>query len=382
LSQDCREELVRCSGRQFDPQMIDPFLRVLDELRNLKSLAEAAAHDAAARIDGDRHRHLRMSGDDSLPEYDQTVAVLRAAADRHPPVTSMITEAPAGVDSAMVVVDDDDPSRRAPIGEQMSASHEELALFGGSLVDTCTVDADTWGTWICGVAPIMAGDGALEALVCAAIPALQGAGVGMVPSETALTFASVLRGAVSRTRRSELEAVTDSLTGLYNHRYFQERLLALDAGADPRMPFSLLFCDLDLFKRLNDAQGHRAGDAALCRTGQLLQQAIRAGDTVARYGGDEFALLLLGSERDAALAVAERIRARVAQEFPEGESPGLTVSIGIAEYPADARSPGDLIDLADVAMYAAKRRGRDRSVAYEPAMRTPDAESARDTSRP
>ena len=103
---------------------------------------------------------------------------------------------------------------------------------------------------------------------------------------------------------------------------------------------------------------------------------------MARYGGDEFALLLLGTEREAALVVAERIRARVAQEFPEDESPGLTVSIGIAEYPADARRPADLIELADVAMYAAKRRGRDRTVAYQPGMRTPDAEAARDTSRP
>jgi two-component system cell cycle response regulator len=157
-----------------------------------------------------------------------------------------------------------------------------------------------------------------------------------------------------------VEAITDPLTGLHNHRYFHERLKELqDQPVDRRAPASLLFCDLDRFKDVNDQRGHLAGDRALRRVAQVLQEAVRGADVAARYGGDEFALLLVDTAAEAALAVAERVRAGVAAELARAGYQGLTMSIGVAACPDDANLPQALVELADRAMYEAKRRGRD-----------------------
>ncbi|MGE5228353.1 MAG: GGDEF domain-containing protein, partial [Deltaproteobacteria bacterium] len=153
--------------------------------------------------------------------------------------------------------------------------------------------------------------------------------------------------------------------GLYNHRYLHERLSEeLHRARDQQRPLSVLFCDLDHFKRYNDASGHSAGDAVLREVAHVIEQSVRNVDVAARYGGEEFVVLLVETGRETALVVAERIRERIrAAGFTSGGVP-LTVSIGVAGYPDDADRREDLLNKADWAMYLAKRRGRDQVASF------------------
>ena len=172
---------------------------------------------------------------------------------------------------------------------------------------------------------------------------------------------------VSRLReregQGELErlSVTDALTGLYNRRHLTGTLAnEVQRSRRLRRTFSVLMADVDKFKPYNDTHGHLAGDAALVKVAEILRKATRGVDSVARYGGEEFLVMLLEAPLATATIVAERIRSRVASEPFEGGN--LTMSIGIAEYPAHGDTPEELIASADAAMYRAKGQGRDRVV--------------------
>lgn len=158
-------------------------------------------------------------------------------------------------------------------------------------------------------------------------------------------------------------AERDSLTGLYNHRYFQEHIAREIARAHRHdRPFSLLFLDLDHFKRYNDTHGHPQGDELLRELAGILRERLRQSDMAARYGGEEFVLVLPETPREGALIVAEGICRRVAdapfkgrERQPDG---AVTISIGIATYPLDGNCAADLIERADHALYEAKQAGR------------------------
>ena len=174
----------------------------------------------------------------------------------------------------------------------------------------------------------------------------------------------------SRAALTEL-ATHDGITGLYNHRTFY-LLLADELARAARFnrPVSLLLLDIDRFKRVNDTDGHLAGDAILKGLSGLLHRHGRAIDRVCRYGGDEIAVILPECDLEAAANVAERLRAAVeAQPFDieAGAPVSITVSIGVASWPALANSAQALVAAADAALYAAKRSGRNRVVRYEPA---------------
>lgn len=160
-------------------------------------------------------------------------------------------------------------------------------------------------------------------------------------------------------------AVTDGLTGLYNHRYLHERLaLEVDRSLRTGLPLSLLMIDVDQFKHYNDLHGHPAGDEVLRLLARLLSGERRVNDVVARYGGEEFAIVLVDCDHVAAVRIAERLRDRVAHHpFPGGErQPGghITVSMGVADVPRNARSAQALVAAADAALYRSKAAGRNR----------------------
>lgn len=171
--------------------------------------------------------------------------------------------------------------------------------------------------------------------------------------QIALGFANA-----SRYRDAQQLMYSDDLTGLYNHRYLQ---IALDQeimrSQRYGLKFSLLFMDLDRFKEINDRHGHLAGSAALKETGRLMRGCVRDVDTLFRFGGDEFAALLIETDRRAARVVAERIRELIEKHvfLKDDNTPSqVTVSIGISTFPDDATNQERLLGLADQAMYAGK----------------------------
>ncbi|WP_169312827.1 sensor domain-containing diguanylate cyclase [Thermaerobacter marianensis] len=160
--------------------------------------------------------------------------------------------------------------------------------------------------------------------------------------------------------RVEQQAITDPLTGLYNRTYLVERLREEgERAARYGRPLSLLFIDLDDLKVINDRLGHDAGDRVLVRVARVLREACRSVDFAARYGGDEFVVVLPETGPEGAMAVAARIQQRLAEQTSPLAA-GLGASIGLAAYPAHARDWTELLRLADQAMYGAKRRGKGR----------------------
>jgi diguanylate cyclase (GGDEF)-like protein/putative nucleotidyltransferase with HDIG domain len=178
-------------------------------------------------------------------------------------------------------------------------------------------------------------------------------------------LANQAAAALESARRMELLrhlAEHDPLTGLRNRRDLGTRIDAEVAASGG--PVSLLLCDLDHFKRVNDCCGHEAGDRALARFADLLRECARPTDTAARLGGEEFALVLPATDARGALTIAERVRLRMASFFAD-ELPELRVSIGIATSGEHGDSAQALLFSADKALYAAKRLGRDRCITFD-----------------
>jgi diguanylate cyclase (GGDEF)-like protein len=174
--------------------------------------------------------------------------------------------------------------------------------------------------------------------------------------------ASVALDNALRIARAEALSVTDDLTSLYNSRYLSQALRRETKRAvRSRRPLSLLFIDLDGFKSVNDNHGHLCGSKALVEAADVIRASARETDMIARYGGDEFALLLPETGTEGAMAVGERIRERVAaHRFLEsdGLSIHLTASVGVATLPDAATSVEALVRAADLAMYRVKGRGK------------------------
>jgi diguanylate cyclase (GGDEF)-like protein len=166
--------------------------------------------------------------------------------------------------------------------------------------------------------------------------------------------------------RLERLAVTDGLTGVFNHRRFQEQLQAEILRSERhKRPLSVLMIDVDFFKKVNDALGHPAGDELLRRLAEVLSADLRQTDLIARYGGEEFAVLLPETSKTEAVQVAERMRQAVESQL-NGEGAKwpvrITVSIGVATFPEEGPSGEQVLVAADQAMYVAKRQGRNRVI--------------------
>ena len=173
-----------------------------------------------------------------------------------------------------------------------------------------------------------------------------------------------------RMQRAEALSVTDDLTSLYNSRYLSQVLRREVKRASRSLrPLSLLFLDLDGFKSINDTHGHLYGSRALVEAALVIRSSARETDVVARFGGDEFALVLPDTGSEGARAVGERVRERIAaHEFlqADGLRIRLTASVGVATLPDSAASEEALIQAADQAMYRVKDRGKNGICVAEP----------------
>lgn len=221
--------------------------------------------------------------------------------------------------------------------------------FRGSVAAPIRVSSRPWG--------------AVVAMTTEAPPRLPSAGRSL------RDFADLVALAISNAedrRRLADRASTDSLTGLANHREFQERLAA-EAGRARRHDgdLALALIDLDGFKGVNDAMGHQAGDGVLVALARRMREVVRGGEVIARIGGEEFAWLLPETDGRGAYEAAERLRCGIAAS-PLGPVDRQTVSIGVCDLRQAAGEPSELFRLADGALYWAKRHGRNLTVLYAP----------------
>jgi diguanylate cyclase (GGDEF)-like protein len=176
--------------------------------------------------------------------------------------------------------------------------------------------------------------------------------------------ASIAMSRAGSHRTAELHASTDALTGLPNRRYFDEFCALLARRRRAEDAVGVLMIDIDRFKALNDRYGHGAGDEVLRAVGGAIVRAVRDDDVPARFGGEEFVVLLRNPGPTVALEVGERVRAAVAALDLSGlRLPSVTVSVGVAVAEHEDEPIGDLVERADRAMYRAKRAGRNRVVA-------------------
>jgi two-component system cell cycle response regulator len=180
---------------------------------------------------------------------------------------------------------------------------------------------------------------------------------------------------VESNKRLEMLSITDGLTKLYNHRYFQDELArAFEESHRYQRPLSLAIVDLDFFKKINDSYGHAIGDEVLKTVSKLFQESIRTTDLAARYGGEEFAVMMPETELDDALVFAEKIRSMIESTPIETQAGPIkaTVSIGVGTIPhTRIHHAKELIVAADKALYRAKKNGRNQV----------QAEKRRDTAR-
>jgi two-component system cell cycle response regulator len=181
--------------------------------------------------------------------------------------------------------------------------------------------------------------------------------------ERSLRYALKLGDTMEELRRL---ATRDQLTGLFNRREFERMLQVQKSQADSaQTEFSLVLVDIDHFKRVNDQHGHPAGDEVLREVARRLLGAVRGNDQVARIGGEEFAVTMPGTPRQAAAAVARRLAEAVRSRpiaVREGVELPVTLSVGVANHPADISAKADIVMAADKALYEAKTAGRDRVV--------------------
>src|SRR5437773_2371049 len=175
-------------------------------------------------------------------------------------------------------------------------------------------------------------------------------------------------GTVRAFEKTQLQASTDGLTGLVNRRSLQKQLRGILKSGEP---FAVAIADLDHFKRLNDTHGHETGDRALRLFAQVAQGVLRDGDAIARWGGEEFVILLPRLDRFQAVPILDRIRESLAKAHP-GETPRFTASFGVSDS-TQARSLEQLIHTADGGLYMAKQAGRDRVTIGDPGADLPSS---------
>ena len=159
-------------------------------------------------------------------------------------------------------------------------------------------------------------------------------------------------------------ATTDGLTDLYNHRYFQEQMIMQTENCKRyNSNFSLILIDIDFFKNFNDTFGHQSGDAVLRQVAQKLKKNVRSTDIVCRYGGEEMGIILPNTDKTEAIVTAQKICQTIAEKpfkLANDKESTVTISLGVAAYPQNGKTPREIIAHADECLYSAKENGRNQ----------------------
>jgi diguanylate cyclase (GGDEF)-like protein/hemerythrin-like metal-binding protein len=304
--------------------------------------------------------------------------------DHEKPVVLIVDDPPENIDALRVILEKDYRIQSAPNGAQAlqvaRANRIDLILLGAHLpdMDGCEVCRRLRGLPERAATPII-----LVAARAEADEEERGFELGaadyihkpLIPAVVRMRVRTHLRLQQALKDLEQL-AFTDRLTGAWNRRYFEQIVAAEIARSRRyRQPLSLIFIDIDHFKRVNDRHGHQTGDVVLIEVTQLVRESIRHSDILTRWGGEEFIVLVPATRLNEALALAEKLRAKLAAyEFPEVGP--VTISLGVAEYLLEEELDGWL-RRADQALYAAKGNGRNQ-VRFDPATACgmPDSPSA------
>lgn len=356
-----------------EEQVPTPNLNVPDSLGRLARDADRIAvqvkdRDARLRVEADRQKfEVQVQSGLAMAETEEAVLdiVKRAVGQVGPrQPTQLLLADSTQTHLREAVVSPDAPSPGCSVespGECIAVRQGQIMTFeDGQALDACPKLIDRAQPADCGLCvPIgVMGD---------TVGILHVAGSSKLPivSDVAEMYGSMARNVGSRLgmiralASSQLQAETDPLTGLLNRRSLDEKFQTL-VRTNPRM--SLAICDLDHFKRLNDTHGHDTGDRALMVFAQVLKDILRPTDLAARFGGEEFVLVLPSTPLSDAVAVLERGRSRLRDVVETAGVPPFTASIGVASCPEHGRDLKELVHAADQAMYAAKKGGRDRIV--------------------
>jgi diguanylate cyclase (GGDEF)-like protein len=358
------ELLCRFAGRLLHLAALrEGYERNLSEIRTLKEAAErliAAKEpdvlyktivDASMSLTGAEKGSLMMAGDDS------SILTVKAARGIHPSFLSQISMHP-GEGVAGKVFQDGVPLRMDDIGAPDSGFHRRHKYRTGAFASF----------------PLKTPERVLGVLsVCDKLKGETFSDEDMLLMSSFSSYAAIaLERSLYYSLAGQLRelSVTDSLTDLFNRRYFEERLYEeLNRSDRHALSFSLLMIDIDDFKIFNDSEGHLAGDDILKAISSILKECVRMTDVVARFGGEEFTVIMPQTLKQEAKIVAERIRESVKEGIPgtrrQFQRGAVTVSIGVAMFPEDGRDRRSLLRSADRALYMAKMQGKDRIICAE-----------------
>jgi diguanylate cyclase (GGDEF)-like protein len=290
-------------------------------------------------------RHLERA----IPDTVVTILNRNNSANR----LEATTEPPAGSTVAEHLEAGIEP--RACVATRLGRVHERSPADEPLL--SCELCGAEPGATTC--APLLVSGEVIGAVLISSEQALDGVDRGRVTESVAQ--ASPVIGNLRNLAIAETRAATDALTGLPNRRALQDTVRRMVAQAGRSLePLAAVALDLDHFKQINDRFGHDKGDDVLAAVGPLLADSLREGDFAARAGGEEFCILLPGTDETGAAAVAEKLRLAISRLDIPGVDRAITGSFGIAVYPTQAIDAPTLLRKADRALYLAKERGRDR----------------------
>jgi len=401
------------------------------------------AATAALQVDPELHERIRNTSDEAGEPYRKLKAALKAVRDANSGIRYVYTMRKTNRSSKyqFVVDAEEDPANLSHVGDEYDTSRypEMQKAFSGPAADT-EPEEDKWGTWLSAYAPIRDSQGRAVAIIGldmsinrlrqeeamlrsavvhqALVAFALAVALSLLITKALLRPLSSLTRAAQRIRNGDLDfqvdihrsdelgqfvnafngmiaglkdsrermveqATRDFLSGLFNHMHFQERLQTeIERAERYDRPLAVLVLDIDRFKLVNDTLGHQIGDSILRQLGALVSRTIRSMDIAARYGGDEFAVILPEADEETALAAAERVRADVEaypfqavrlDELPPGDlvpegtrSVQVTVTIGLAVYPNHHRTRDGLIMAADIALCRAKHISRNSVWSYDP----------------
>ena len=342
-----------------------------------RSVVPAIERERAERRDAEDQAQLHAELSAAIDEQE-AAAVLAGHIERQVGGSSAVLVAPAEGRDALEVIAPRAPDERLAARVASARVRDCLAMRHGApqvttpgdLLPECGVCPKLSGSTVC--QPLLCGDeatGSLRVTLDRPIRERERRLVQDSVTQAAPVIVKLRDLADARSRAS-----TDSLTGTPNRRSFQDAVQRMAAQASRSVePLAAVILDLDHFKAINDTFGHTAGDLVLRFVGASLKDSVRAGDFVARLGGEEFALLLPATGRDGALVLAETVRRAISELEVPGVNRRLTASLGVAVIPDDAGDGDGVVARADEALYAAKAAGRNCVVAAADTVRDASA---------